>query len=227
MSDSTTSLARTPFALLAALLLALVPSGLLQAQLTDGGFEDGSAPAGGFSTYSAGSTFGGWTVASGSIDLIGDGFWEAAEGAQSVDLTGSSTGAIFQDFLTTPGSLYDLSFSLAGNPDGGPAVKSLSLFWGPSSGSLDLLGTWTFDAAGATRSSMGWVSRSFPGALATTASTRLWLASGTSGFYGPVVDDVRVSEAVVTPEPEAWLLLLVGMAGLGLVALRRRIPARS
>lgn len=221
MNDLRPHLARLGRVALLSLLPVLTPAALLHAQVTDGGFEAGSAPDGGFATLGAGSSFGGWTVASGSIDLI-DRYWMAAAGNQSVDMSGNSAGAIFQDFVTTPGSTWDLSFSLAGNPDGGPAVKSLSLFWGPSAGSLDLVGTYTFDATGRTRSSMGWVSRSAPGLVASTASTRLWFASATSTPYGPALDEVALSEAVVTPEPGSLLLALAGLAGLGLVALRRR-----
>jgi len=51
--------------------------------------------------YSAGQTFDGWTVESGDIQLIAPGRWQNASGNQSVDLNGSTTGAILQDLLTS------------------------------------------------------------------------------------------------------------------------------
>ena len=44
-------------------------------------------------TYSAGQTFSGWTVESGSIEQIAAGYWQAASGSQSVDLSGLSITA--------------------------------------------------------------------------------------------------------------------------------------
>ena len=62
---------------------------------------------------------------SGSIDLIG-GTWQAARGQQSVDLSGETAGAIYQDLPTVPGRRYRLRFALAGNPAGAPADKQLA-----------------------------------------------------------------------------------------------------
>src|SRR2546427_1552566 len=54
----------------------------------DGSFEQPNLNGAGFNEYGAGQSFQAWTVASGSIDLIGS-YWVSAQGAQSVDLNGS------------------------------------------------------------------------------------------------------------------------------------------
>ena len=70
----------------------------------------------GFDTYSAPSTFGGWTVDRNSIDLIGP-YWNAADGSQSVDLDGLAPGSISQTFTTVAGQQYRLTFAYSANKD--------------------------------------------------------------------------------------------------------------
>lgn len=91
---------------------------------SDGSFETPLAPAGGFTTLGAGSSIGPWTVTYGTVDLIGAGFWAAADGDQSVDLSGYWSGAVAQTFATQPGTRYLVSYALAGNPAGPPTVKT-------------------------------------------------------------------------------------------------------
>ena len=133
------------------------------AQVVNGDFESSiPAPPGGFSTYSTGQNFGGWTVGKGSIDLI-NGFWQAANGTYSVDMDGASVGSIFQDVLTSAGGKYDISFAIAGNTYGPPVIKTLDVFWDGAN-----VGTFTFDITGHSASSMGWQSYTVSGLTATT-----------------------------------------------------------
>lgn len=56
------------------------------------------APAGTFQRFFAPATMGAWTVTEGSVDLSGAGFWQTADGNQSLDLEGTvgiGTGSIF------------------------------------------------------------------------------------------------------------------------------------
>lgn len=53
-----------------------------------------------------------------------EGFWAAADGDQSVNLNGGSAGALAQTFATTPGTRYKVTYSMAGNPAGGPVIKT-------------------------------------------------------------------------------------------------------
>ena len=69
----------------------------------NGSFENGPIINNGFITLYAGSTeIPGWTVDSGSIDLIGD-YWTASDGSRSIDLNGDGLGAISQTFDTISG----------------------------------------------------------------------------------------------------------------------------
>src|SRR2546423_15578628 len=89
--------------------------GQAQNLITNGSFESGTAPDGGFYTLGAGNTYmTGWTIVSGSIDLGRN--WTAAKDLQSIDLDGNNAGKIKQTFNTTPGLQYKLLYSIEGNP---------------------------------------------------------------------------------------------------------------
>jgi len=156
---------------------------------TNGSFESGTnAPASGYRTLTAPSTdLTGWTVTTGSIDWIGD-HWQAAAGSRSLDLSGSNAGAISQTLVTTIGKTYVVSFWLAGNPDGAPAVKTLTV---SATGAPPV--TYTFDTTGRSRASMGWTEKgqSF---VATSTSTVLTFTSTTASNAGPALDNVVVTE---------------------------------
>ncbi|HEX8524521.1 MAG TPA: choice-of-anchor C family protein [Tepidisphaeraceae bacterium] len=156
-------------------------------RVVNGDFESPGVPSGGWSTYGAGSTFGGWTVASGSVDMIGD-YWQAASGNASVDLNGAQAGAIYQDLQTLAGQRYSLSFAMAGHPVA-PQTVQMQVWWGNT-----LIDTISFDTTGRSTSDMGWSDHRYDGLLATGATTRLKFVSLTASSLGPTLDDVVVSQ---------------------------------
>ncbi|MEV0532016.1 choice-of-anchor C family protein [Kitasatospora sp. NPDC050463] len=160
----------------------------------DGSFETPKLAANTFTGLTAGQSIGPWRVTTGSVDLIGADFWQAAEGDQSVDLNGSGPGTVTQTFTTTPGATYTVTYSLAGNPEGGPALKTgRALVDGQD------FQDFSFDITGKSRAAMGYVGRQFT-FVATNASTTLAFASTTAaGAYGPVVDNVQVKECRPCP----------------------------
>jgi choice-of-anchor C domain-containing protein len=150
-------------------------------------------------TFQAGETIGdGWTVGQGTVDVVVE--WEVAEGSQSIDLNGISTGSVYKDLTTTPGAQYRIQFALAGNPDGSDDKRIAVLWDGAQVADI------TFSQAGNTATSMGYLEQVLVLA-ATDASTRLEFRSLTGAMlgdsalcpfgpcYGPVIDNVRVGPA--------------------------------
>jgi choice-of-anchor C domain-containing protein len=178
--------------------------------LINGSFETGTDP-GAFSTAfnNDSTTIAGWTVIGDSVDYIGS-YWVAQNGLRSLDLNGNNAGGVQQSFATTPGQLYQVTFSLSGNPDGLPNDKTLLTI---TSGGIN-----AFDfndlTAGSTHANMQWVTESFT-FTANGASTLLSFISTTAGgSFGPALDNVDV-EAV----PEPAIVVLLGMGALGLIVV--------
>ncbi|MBD0695023.1 choice-of-anchor C family protein [Streptomyces sp. CBMA123] len=154
----------------------------------DGSFESPKVPAGNFTELNAGQSIGPWQITGGSVDLIGAGFWQAAEGDQSIDLNGADSGTIAQTFTTVPGTTYSVTYALAGNPGGGPAVRTgKALIDGQD------FQDFSFDVTGKTRAAMGYVGRQFS-FVAYNSSTTLTFQSTVGGAFGPVLDNVQVKE---------------------------------
>ncbi|MGR3937863.1 choice-of-anchor C family protein [Streptomyces sp. BRA346] len=161
----------------------------------DGGsFETPRVAANTFVNIGTGGSIGPWKVTGGNVDLIGDGFWQAAEGDQSVDLNGDNAGTVAQTFTTVPGKRYTVTYSLAGNPGvGGPALKTGKVLVDGQN-----FQNFSFDTTGKTTANMGYVTHevSF---VATGATTTLAFASTMSGAWGPVIDDVTVRHCEPCP----------------------------
>ena len=202
--------------------LALLASHAFAAPFQNGSFESGTlANTGSFDTLSAGSTaITGWTVTGDGVDYM-DTYWVAANGTRSIDMLSCGTaGGVQQTFDTLPGAIYQVTFSLAGNPDGG--IKTLTASAAASTANF------TFDTAGATTSSMNYASQSFT-FTATSTSTTLAFSGGVLGggssCAGSVLDNVGVSVLVApsTPIPVGGALGgFALLAAFGAYALRRR-----
>jgi choice-of-anchor C domain-containing protein len=198
--------------LLAGAALLLGAQSAYAVTITNGSFELGTNP-GSFAQQSAGSTnITGWDVGPDGVDYIGT-YWAASEGSRSLDLSAIGSGSVSQQLNgLTAGQQYTVSFDLAGNPDGGPVTKSLAV----SAGGITSL--YSFDATGANRSAMGWVTHTFVFVATATTDTLAFLSStGTS--FGPALDNVTIA---ATPIPGAILLFGSALGGMGFLGYRRK-----
>jgi choice-of-anchor C domain-containing protein len=162
--------------------------------LADGSFETPVVP-GNWVTRFAGESIGMWTVQSGSVDQAASTLWAAADGLQSLDMSGSTAGVIYQDVQTVPGQLYTLRFALAGNTAGGSATKGLNVTWDvASAASPAVVASTTFATSGASPTDMRWAYHEYT--LAATVSVmRLRFVSLENSAYGPALDDVTLVPA--------------------------------
>ncbi len=176
------------------------PGGVSGTEIVNAGdFEDPVIGVGGTPTPAPASQ-GAWNVTSGSATGLGTG-WQAGGGAQSVELNGTGPGIVSQTLTTVAGTTYRIRLMVAGDPDGGPAVKEMRVGWGGTA-----LRTIRFDTTGHSTSSMGWQTITLE-AAASSSSTLLAFESLTSGSYGPVVDAVSVtpeSAPTVTGGSLSW-----------------------
>jgi hypothetical protein len=155
---------------------------------------------------------GGWSVTSGTVDVIGVGTpYDLVAGANGhyVDLDGSSwqAGQMSNSVMLTMGQTYTLTYELAGNHRGYGA-DSVTVNFGSSSqiisrNSGDGFTTYMLNY---TATSTGLASFSFHNAGGDNV--------------GALLDNVKVTAAV--PEPETYAMLVAGLGLLGFMARRRR-----
>lgn len=206
----------------AACTSALFATSAIAAPFQNGSFEIGTLTnTAAFDTLATGSTaITGWTVVGQGVDYMG-GAWVGADGAREIDLLSCGTsGGVAQTFDTVPGGIYNVSFSMAGNPDGG--VKTITATAAAATANF------TFNTAGFSGTNMGWAPRSFQ-FTATGASTTLTILGGIQGggssCAGAALDNVAVT-LLASPQTAVplgggfWAALALMLAGV--FALRKR-----
>jgi choice-of-anchor C domain-containing protein len=178
-----------------ALTLGLGLTSVSAQLVNNGSFENGSCD-GAFITVNAGGTdITGWTVG-GSVDFICS-YWQASQGARSIDLNGLEAGSISQTLTTTAGFSYAVTFDMSGNPDGS-TLENTHPYYSPSIKSLGVsvdggaATPYSFDTgSGNTATNMMWVPNLY-NFTATSNSTVLTFASLIPGAFGPALDNVQV-----------------------------------
>jgi choice-of-anchor C domain-containing protein len=155
--------------------------------IVNGSFEEGPEP-GGFKSLDEGSTdIKGWKVIRGQIDYIGS-YWKSADGQRSLDLHGSpGFGGVSQTFKTKKGQKYRVTFSMAGNPEGGPDEKKLGV------SAAGKKAEFTFDAAGKTKDDMGWATKTWDFTATDDETTlEIYTLLTENDACGPTLDNVAV-----------------------------------
>jgi len=154
--------------------------------ISNGSFERGTAP-GSYLTIKAGSNdLDEWTVSKGTVDIVGS-LWPASDGDRSIDLDGTSFGAISQPVKTDPGKTYVVTFDLSGNAYGAPTIKTMRL----RAGDADT--RYAFDVSKRPYHQMGWQTHAWRfGATEKSTTIEFESLDTESGYFGPVIDNVHV-----------------------------------
>ena len=190
--------------------LAASPAHASANLLSNGSFED-PIVGGGFVTVGSPGSMGAWSVDSGSIDHIGS-YWQAADGNQSVDMSGNSDGKISQTVNTSAGLQYELSWWEAGNNDGGNVVKHLDALINDS-----VVADGAFDVTGHTKSDMGWTEFTYD-FISVGGPTKISFQGTEGNPYGAALDNVSLKAVPEASTVITFALLMVG----GLIVLSKR-----
>lgn len=157
------------------------------------------------------SGFSQFSVTNGTVDLIGNGFYDfyPSQG-RYVDLDGSTYNA---GLLTTNNSFaagtYTLNFVLGGSKRGDSNTLHVAL------------GDFAQDITLASQA--GLTNQSFT--FQTTVAGNLSFQNSGGDNLGLILDNISLAgDAVVTavPEPSSWAMMILGFAGLGYMTHRRR-----
>jgi choice-of-anchor C domain-containing protein len=200
--------------LIAGAALLLGAQSAYAVSITNGSFELGTDP-GVFTPLAAGdnTSITGWTVGgAGGVDYIGT-YWQASEGNRSLDLSGGGIGGVSQQLTgLSIGQEYTVSFDLAGNSEGLPVEKHMTVL---TNGGGELF---TFDTTGKSVGNMGWTTFTYV-FIASAATDTLAFLSGDNTSFGPALDNVTIA---ATPIPGAILLFGSALGGMGFLGYRRR-----
>ena len=177
----------------AAMVGCLFSVALAQPLLTNRSFESGTEPAGAAVLAPGSKAIDGWTVVDADISYVGR-KWQHADGARSVGLL--CGGGITQTIETEPDQTYEVRFTMAGDPDAMPALKTVIVSLGAETR------VFTFDTTGRSLTDMGWAARTHVFKASAKAST-LAFRSPKAQCSAPAVDNVRVDPVAICVENQA------------------------
>ncbi len=152
----------------------------------NGSFEDPPVPGWGVGISAGSGALPGWQVAGGGLDLVHTA-WDAHDGLNSISMNWVAPSTITQTVATTPGAIHELSFAMAAEICGGPALREINVRWNGA-----VLGHVTFDYTGQGPTAMGWEEHAF--VVIGTGSDVLSFESLTPANFGPALDAVSLVE---------------------------------
>lgn len=204
--------------------------------LINGGFEDppqaGRTNVATFNIPAGSNYITGWTVVQGNVDLTtaanygpGPNTLHPAS-VQDIDLVGDTNGSggvfggLSQSFATVAGQMYRLTFDYSHN-NGTASSNGYAAQVTVADGNA-LAATVLSTEVTQAFNQLGWAafSQTF---TANSDLTQLTFINTRGGFNaGIYLDEVSVEAVAAVPEPSTWAMMILGFAGVGLMAYRRR-----
>lgn len=155
------------------------------------------------------SSLAGWQVGANQVEVRNNIVGTAYDGNNFVELDVKKNSWISQSFATVIGQTYEVSFFYS--PRVGVTANSNEILASVSGDSLLVSGSGVGNAGNL------WAEYSFLFTADESSETLTFSAEGLSDSRGGSLDAVSVT---AVPEPASWSIVLVGLAGLGLI--RRR-----
>ena len=130
-----------------------------------------------------------WHITRGSVGLTGK-YWRASHGVSSIELNGRNAGVLSQNFTTTPGQRYEVSFYATANPQTPPAIRPLLRV--TIAGMSKVM---PVSQTGSTPDFMNWKLYTIL-FTAHSPTSKLEFSSETAGDCGPCIDNVSVKSVL-------------------------------
>lgn len=219
---------RYKFSLFAAMLAVAVPASAAINLIKNGSFELGTDPGAGRVKVTGlnSTTVTNWGVNAGQQFFYAGDVYDANAGSRSIDLSGVGAatgvtgvgGSIWQQVAgLTVGTHYSVSFALSNRP--GSTTGAIVRLSTPGAANQNF----TFTTNPVTGGDMEWqrVAYRF---IATAKSQRVTFTNANTTAnrpFGPVIDNVIMTEVI--PEPQTWALFVLGF---GLVGSGMRVRNR-
>lgn len=164
-----------------------------------------------FDSYSVGlnATPTDWTVNLGTVDIIGNSYFDFIPGSGNyIDLDGSTNnaGVLTHSFSALAGQQYQLSFDLAGNHRDSN-TEHVTVLFGTS------LQTYSLPV------NAGWTHYVLNFTPLLSGTRYMSFAAWGGDNKGMLLDNVTV---MAVPEPETYAMMMAGLGMVGLMARRRR-----
>ncbi|MCK1636018.1 PEPxxWA-CTERM sorting domain-containing protein [Bradyrhizobium sp. 157] len=221
------------------LMMPLLSTAVNAAVVFQDGFESPvvnhtgpSGSTGGYDNYGAGASIGPWTVVgpgrTDAVSVVTTDFsqngitFPAQSGNQWADLAGQdANGAAGVQKAVTGllGQIYTVSFWV------GNVVDPNNVFGQSTTVNLLVDGVQVFSAVnteGTGQPTQVWRQYTYQGVGTSNSTTFTFLSGDPSNDFSSGFDDVAISTVDAVPEPSTWAMMILGFAGIGFMAYRRK-----
>ena len=155
------------------------------------------------------NSFANWSVSNGTVDVVSNGGWGitcAGGSGKCVDLDGSTgnAGVFTSSLLSLAAGTYTFSFDISGNQRNHWADSMTMTLGGFLNQSFSLA------------SSAPWTTQTYNFTVASATSNYIVFNHAGGDNIGIMLDNVSLKMTSQVPEPSAFILLGLGLLGLGL-----------